>query len=76
VITYRLQLTIHDDESETPHEALYRNVASLDVATIRSIDDRKAFDSLSTILRNELVPEGSTVMEIRELAGEPPQSVE
>ena len=68
MITYRLVFAVFDDTSETPHVAIYRNLASLDVATLRSVDDRFAFDSLSSILRVELLSTGSTVLEKRALS--------
>lgn len=68
MITYRLQLTIHDNSSETPSVAVLHRVASLDVHSLQSINDQNALDMLADILRGELLPQGSTVEELRALA--------
>lgn len=72
MVTYRLALTIYDGDSETPHEAILNEVATLSVARLSAIYDRRAFDFLSEIIRDALVPEGSTIVERRETTAEPP----
>jgi hypothetical protein len=68
VVTYRLMVSIYDSERENPHTAVYSNSAALDVETLRSIGDRDAFDMLTEIIRNGLVPEGSTILERESIA--------
>lgn len=60
MITYRLQLTVVDGITEKTE---LREIAALDVMSLHSIDDREAFDFLAGVVRNALVPEGSTIVE-------------
>lgn len=71
MVTYRLEIAIFDDKSPTPHVPVFKEVASLDVATLTSISDRAAFNGLARVLHDALVPDGSTVEERRAINDEP-----
>lgn len=65
MIQYRLAFSIVDSDGSVP---LYADVAELDVKTLVSVVDRLAFDTLADILRSQLLADGSTVLELREIA--------
>jgi len=76
VIQYHLEFRIYDSEDpNAPLSPIYRDRAELDVATLRTISDYRAFDTLATILKSALLTEGSTVLELRVLAATPLDTV-
>ena len=68
MIQYHLEFKIYDADSGAAYSPVYQDKAELDVKTLTSIGDRQALCTLFHILKNQLLEQGSTVLEKRALS--------